>query len=218
MGPIFKMLQFVLYMNVKFWTTYSCETVHSKIHRRCISLHTHEIPTRHMHPCNMRESYLHQLNLSFVFEFECYIIKIEVSSHLLKYFAIMPISCCHIYLCVCAGAGVVVQPDDRVLPNNSLIETLSNNVIPRFQCLSGSSQSNVGTLIGPLGTDITQITTDPFTILPENRNDPGTMVVISSKALDTADVGIYTYRTPDENGKTIDFHFGIYTSLLAGTI
>ena len=119
---------------------------------------------------------------------------------------------------MCAGAGVVVEPGDRVLPNNSLITTLSNNLIPRFRCLSGSSQSNVGMLIGPLGTDITQITTDPFIIIHGQRNDPGTMVVFGSKPLETADAGIYTYRTPDENGKTIDFHFGIYTSLLAGTI
>ena len=116
-------------------------------------------------------------------------------------------------LVVCAGAGVVVQPGDKILPNNSVISTLSNNFIPRFYCLSGSSQSDVGTLIGPLGTDITRITSDPFTILRGRRADPGTMIVYSSKALEITDNGIYTYRTPDGNGNIVDFHFGIFFHL-----
>ena len=112
-------------------------------------------------------------------------------------------------LVVCAGAGVVVQPGDRVLPNNSVI----TNLIPRFHCLSGSLRKNVGQLIGPLGIDITFKKSDPFTVLRGRRSDPGTLLVFSSSnAMETDDNGIYTYHTPDENGDTVDFHFGIYDS------
>ena len=112
-----------------------------------------------------------------------------------------------------AGAGVVVQPGDRVLPNNSLITTSSHNLIPRFHCLSGSLRSNVGNLIGPLGTDITLMSSDPFNVRHGRGTDPGTLLVFSSSnAMETDDNGIYTYHTPDENGDTVDFHFGIYDS------
>ena len=112
-------------------------------------------------------------------------------------------------LVVCAGAGVVVQPGDKVLPNNSVI----TNLIPRFHCLSGSPRKNVGQLIGPLGTDITFKKSDPFTVRRGRRSDPGTLLVFSSSnAMETDDNGIYTYHTPDENGDTVDFHFGIYDS------
>ena len=136
-------------------------------------------------------------------------ITVNVVGKALEWLLLTNISC----LVVCAGAGVVLQQGNRVLPNNSVISTLSNNFIPRFYCLSGSSQSDVGTLIGPLGTDITRITTDPFTILRGRRADPGTMIVYSSKALEVTDNGIYTYRTPDGNGNIVDFHFGIFFSL-----
>ena len=121
-------------------------------------------------------------------------------------------------LVVCAGAGVVVQPGDRVLPNNSVITTSSNNLIPRFHCLSGSLRANVGNLIGPLGTDITLKDSDPFTVRRGNRADPGTLIVNGAMALESTDVGIYTYRTPNENASTAveDFHFGIYTLQYAG--
>ena len=115
---------------------------------------------------------------------------------------------------LCAGAGVVVQPGDRVLPNNSLITTSSNNVIPQFQCLSGSLRTSVGKLIGPLGTDITFKNSDPFNV---RRRGAGTLLVFSSSnAMETDDNGIYTFRTPDENGDTVDFHFGMYTLQYAG--
>ena len=121
-------------------------------------------------------------------------------------------------LVVCAGTGVVVQPGDKVLAKNSLIRTLFNNRIPHFHCLSGSSQSNIGKLIGPLGTDITLMSSDPFNVRRGRGTDPGTLRVIGAMTLDSTDVGIYTYRTPNENASTAveDFHFGIYTLQYAG--
>ena len=123
-------------------------------------------------------------------------------------------------LVVCAGAGVVVQPGDKVLPNNSIITASSNNLIPRFNCLSGSLRSNVGNLIGPLGTDITLKSSDPFTVRRGRGIDPGTLRVNGAMALESTDVGIYTYRTPNEIASTavVDFHFGIYTLQYAGML
>ena len=136
-------------------------------------------------------------------------ITVNVVGKALEWLLLTNISC----LVACAGAGVVVQPGDRVLPNNSLITTSSNNLIPRFHCLSGSLRSNVGKLIGPLGIDITFKNSDPFTVRRGRGTDLGTLLVFSSSnAMETDDNGIYTYHTPDENGDTVDFHFGIYDS------
>ena len=112
-----------------------------------------------------------------------------------------------------------MQPGDRVLPNNSLITTSLNELVPQFNCLSGSLRANVGKLIGPLGTEITRKPNDPFTVIHGSRTDPGTLLVFSSSnAMETNDNGIYTYHTPDENGDTVDFHFGIYSSLYTGIV
>ena len=44
------------------------------------------------------------------------------------------------------------------------------------------------------------------------------LIVNGAMAFESADVGIYTYRTPNENASTAveDFHFGIYTLQYAG--
>lgn len=101
---------------------------------------------------------------------------------------------------------------DKVLANNSLISALTRNTTPSFRCLSGSSKSNVGNLIGPGGTDITYSTSDPFFVSRGGTYDPGTLLVRSARALKSKDSGIYTYRTPDENGKIVEFYFGVYFS------
>ena len=98
------------------------------------------------------------------------------------------------------------------LPNNGLITTSVRNTIPSFRCLSGSSRPNVGNLIGPDGTDTTFSTSDPFFISRGGSYDPGTLLVRSVRALEPEDSGIYTYQTPDENGDTVEFHFGVYPS------
>ena len=115
------------------------------------------------------------------------------------------------------GAGIFVPSGSRVLSNNSLITTLSVlKFIPSFHCLSGSAQPNVGNLIGPLGNDITLSTTGPLTVARGGLSDPGTLSVHSASPLGLHDIGIYTYRTPDENGDVIDFHFGLYYSSNSG--
>ena len=99
-----------------------------------------------------------------------------------------------------------------MLSKNSLITTVGRNFVPLFRCLSGSSTPNIGNLIGPHGADITFSTSDPFFIRRGGSYDPGTLRIQSVRALEPEDSGIYTYRTPDENGDIVEFHFGIYLS------
>ena len=106
---------------------------------------------------------------------------------------------------------------NKVLPNNSLITTngIGNN-IPTFRCLSGSSVASVGNLIGPLGNDITLSLTDPFLVRRGGPYDPGTLLVRGVRPLQRNYTGIYTYRTPDEDGDIVDFHFGLYFANYSG--
>ena len=119
------------------------------------------------------------------------------------------------YILSLSGAGIFVEGGvNRVLANNSLITT--NRIVPTFRCLSGSSVSSVGNLIGPLGNDITLSPSDPFLVSRGSSYDPGTLLVRSVRPLQMS--GIYTYRTPDEDGEIVDFHFGLYLSNSSGTV
>ena len=110
-----------------------------------------------------------------------------------------------------------MQSSGAVLPNNSLITTQTpSDTISNFRCLSGSSSRSVGNVIGPLGNDITFSHTDPFLVSRGSSYDPGTLLVRNIRPLQWADTGIYTYRTPDENGNIIDFHYGLYFSSYSG--
>ena len=76
----------------------------------------------------------------------------------------------------------------------------------------------MGNLIGPLGNDVTLSTTGPLNVVHGGLSDPGTLSVHSVRPLGLDDIGIYTYRTPDENGDVIDFHFGLYYSSNSGMV
>ena len=111
------------------------------------------------------------------------------------------------------GAGIFynIRGSGRVLSKNGIID-ITTLVVPFFRCLSGSSTPNVGSLIGPHGTDITFATSDPFLVIRGGSNDPGTLLVRMIRRLVSEDSGIYTYRSPDENGDIVEFHFGVYPS------
>ncbi len=128
-------------------------------------------------------------------------------SYLSYYDAIVP--CCF------QGAGIFLEaPRSKVLPNNSLIVESGGYYarIPQFRGLSASNRSNVGQLIDPQGRDITSSYTDPFIVTLGSSFEPGTMRVRCYRSLQRNEVGIYTYRTPEENGRIIDVNFGLYTS------
>ena len=112
-----------------------------------------------------------------------------------------------------------MESTDTVLPNNGLISTtiLQQNM-PSFRCLSGSLQSRVGHLIGPLGYDITFSTSDPFLISQGGTHDPGTLYIRSLREFESADSGIYTYSTPDESGNIVDINIGLYHYTISSTV
>ena len=111
------------------------------------------------------------------------------------------------------------SPRNEVLPNNSLIIVSGLlHRIPSFRALSGSNRSNVGQLINPLGNDITHSRLDPFIVSLGNSYDPGSMYVRCLKDIAREDIGIYTYRTPDEEGNIIDVNFGIYSASASSNV
>ena len=112
------------------------------------------------------------------------------------------------------------SPRNEVLPNNSLIVEAGSyhQRIPYFYALSGSNKSFVGQLIDPYGNDITTSYTDPFIVTLGNSFDPGMMYVRCFRSLQKREVGIYTYRTPDESGNIIDVNFGLYTTAFSSML
>ena len=105
------------------------------------------------------------------------------------------------------------SPVNAALPNNSIIMATHGSLrVPYFRGLSGSNKSHVGQLIGPQGNDVTSSNLDPFIVSLGRNYEPGTIYVRGYRSLLEGEVGIYTYRTPDEMGNTIDVNFGIYTS------
>ena len=111
------------------------------------------------------------------------------------------------------------SPRNEVLPNNSLI-TVSGLLgrVPSIRALSGSNRSGVGRLIGILGNDITRSHSDPFIVSLGTSYDPGSMYVRCFRELSQEEVGIYTYRTPDEAGNLIDVNFGIYSTTASSNV
>ena len=100
--------------------------------------------------------------------------------------------------------------DGLVLPQNGLITTATRP--PNIRCLSGSSRSNVGSIISPQDRDITFLFTDPFLVSRGGSRDPGTISIRAVRLLGEEDYGVYTYRTPDESNKIVEVHFGIYNT------
>ena len=130
----------------------------------------------------------------------------------------------HMLYLTSTGAGIYVNAgDDSVstgaLPNNGIViaiaETFGNSI--SFQCRSGSTETDVGDIIGldgnvlPIDSTGAGVTTggrnvrqaSPATVFLRNR--AGTEPVL------TADEnGVYTCRIPDENGAIVDVNIGVY--------
>ena len=82
-----------------------------------------------------------------------------------------------------------------------------------FMCLSGSSDSGVGQLIGLDGQDITNTYFDSFSVSIGSYDNPGSIFVTpTSRYSSSMDDGVYTCRIPDESGERIDVNVGLYKS------
>ena len=120
---------------------------------------------------------------------------------------------------ISAGAGIyasiaATQYDDQPIANNGLIIALSSGSDSlRFDCVSNSSQSGVGDIIGRDGTMLTNgaplaggstwMVVNPF-------SRPGVLCVRATGVLTAGDQGIYTCTIPDDSGNTIDLNVGLY--------
>ena len=122
------------------------------------------------------------------------------------------------YLYTSTGAGIHVfrgnsTGDLGSLSNNEII--IASNTDPqyrfRFVCRSDSMKENVGTLIGPDGTNVT--TGGAFRI---THPQAGELFVesrpMNESNLTASDQGVYTCRIPLQNGTIKDINIGIYPS------
>ena len=101
-----------------------------------------------------------------------------------------------------AAVGYMHQP----IVNNGLIiadDVNSNGYRVRLECISNSTQSGVGIIIGPSGSQM-KFVTSPF-------GRPGNIRVMDSGPLTSGNqTGIYTCSIPDDNGNTLDINVGLY--------
>ena len=93
------------------------------------------------------------------------------------------------------------------MANNGIIIARSvtgTNVSISFECISNSSQTDVGDIRGPNG----ELTNDStWTIL---KDRPGVIVVQVRGDFNASDQGIYTCTIPDANGDNITIDVGLY--------
>ena len=124
------------------------------------------------------------------------------------------------------GAGIFVNTGDDsvpvgVLPNNGIViaqDVTSRNRLS-FQCRSGSTETDVGDIIGldgntlPIASFSGGVTTGGLNV---RRASPATVFVrnrvANEPALTADEAGVYTCRIPDESGAMVDVNIGVYAN------
>ena len=105
-----------------------------------------------------------------------------------------------------------------VLPNNGIV--IANDVTSgtriQFQCRSGSTETDVGDIIGldgnalPIDSSGAGVTTGGLNV---RRASPATVIVrnrvVNEDDLTAAEAGVYTCRIPDESGTMVDVNIGV---------
>ena len=117
------------------------------------------------------------------------------------------------------GAGFYIGGGVGRIVNNSILESSSDGRIPQLLCLSGSSGSAVGQWIGPDGTILTTIQSDPFDVIFGDNNNPGQMIVetpITNPSIMATHEGVYTCMIPNESDDIEYLRIGIYLSGSSG--
>ena len=102
------------------------------------------------------------------------------------------------------GAGIYDLNNNTALPNNSLI--LAGRILD-FNCVSGSSRSDVGDVFDNRQRNISEFMDDPFFTFTRTV---GAIHVQSFRRFNFNDEGIYTCRIPDDTGSIVDVHVGLY--------
>ena len=114
---------------------------------------------------------------------------------------------------LCFFSGVSLYLDGTgVIQNNSIVQTTSSNSIGQLQCLSASKSANVGQLLAPDGSDITN---DSSIVTIGSITDPG-FVSLELQSFLPNNQGVYTCIIPDENGIQQYLHTGIYSGRFNG--
>ena len=111
------------------------------------------------------------------------------------------------------GAGiysVFAAPgyESRPIANNGVIIARSTNDRIRFECMSNSSQIDVGGITGPDGTTLTSSGNVKGNVSPGSR--PGFIRVRAINRFTAGDQGIYTCTIPDANDVDIVTNVGLY--------
>ena len=86
------------------------------------------------------------------------------------------------------------QFDDSPIANNGLVVIASTGIV--LDCISNSSQSDVGNITGPDGSVVTEMS--PF-------NRPGVLRIDGNPFQ-----GIYTFTIPDSNDNSFIITVGVY--------
>ena len=124
------------------------------------------------------------------------------------------LSTCHH---ISTGAGIFVNIADGttnvVFPNNGIV--IARNVDSgnrfNFQCRSGSTETDIGDIIGldgnALSIDSSGVTTGGLNV---RRASPASVFVRNPSSEPAVDEGVYTCRIPDETGNDVDVNIGVY--------
>ena len=101
-----------------------------------------------------------------------------------------------------------------VLPNNGIvIARNSGGDRFNFQCLSGSTETDIGDIIGldgnalPIDSSGAGMTTGGLNV---RRDSPATVFVRNPSSEPAVDEGVYTCRIPDGTGNDVDVNIGVY--------
>ena len=105
-----------------------------------------------------------------------------------------------------------------LINNNSIIQASASGALGEIQCLSGSTEINVGSWIAPQRQVVTTNVNDVFAITFGGESDPGFFSIRVEDGMNftNREVGIYTCAIPDETGLETSFHVGIYLQDFTG--
>ena len=128
----------------------------------------------------------------------------------------------HVYISPPTGAGIFVNTGDSVstgvLPNNGIVIALAATSGNRlsFQCRSGSTEADVGDIIGLDGNALPFDSTGAGVTFNVRQLSPATLSVRNrfnnEDALTADDNGVYTCRIPDESRPMVNVNIGVYAN------
>lgn len=97
--------------------------------------------------------------------------------------------------------------------NNSIVQLSRTGNIGQLQCISASTSADVGQIIAPNGTDITN---DSSTVTIGDIADPG-YISLELEDIVPTNQGIYRCIIPDEDGVQQTLHIGLSYGPFNGT-